>query len=442
MTTTTPELYGTKDYKRSRKAYCIECAFEYFVSLMVTDSFLAMLLRNIGVSESMIVIVSSLISLAFLFQFFAIFAVQKITNTKRFAIIFHFASQLVFMSLYLIPFLGFAKEAKAVLVIGGILLAYFGNYFVNSVIYRWGNSHVQPSRLGRYCATKEMISLISGMIVTIVIGYIMGIFTNQETQTLRSGGLIFAAIAILVFALSDLVCLLLIKNQIKPKEEVKESVPMKEVWKNTMGNKSFSNVVILYVIYTLGIYTTVGSIGAYKLDLLKGVDAVKALFWIQIINNVGVFSRFAFSRPFGKYSDKNSYAKGISLALIVAAIGYAVNIFTSPSTWYLIIVFTMLYSIHHAGASANFTNVTFSYVDKKYFVEASAIKNSIAGICGFGASILASMLVKAMEGGKEIFGVTVYAPQILSAISFVLFITAFLFNKLVIEKQKRIEFQV
>ena len=441
MTTTTPELYGTKDYKRSRKAYCIECAFEYFVALMVADSFLASLLRTIGVSDSMIVIVASLVSLAFLFQFFAIFAVQRITNTKRFAIIFHFASQLVFMSLFLIPFLGFATEVKAVLAIGGILLAYFGNYFVTSVIYRWGNSYVQPSRRGRYCATKEMISLISGSVATIGIGYVMGNFTNQNDLTLRNGGLIFAAIAILIFAVSDLICLLLIKNQIKPKEEVKKAVPMKEVWKNTLGNRNFVNVVILYVIYTVATYTTVGSIGAYKLNLLKGVDPIRALFWIQIINNVGVFSRFALSRPFGRYSDKNSYAKGISLALLIATIGYAINIFTSPSTWYLIIIFTMLYNIHHAGSSANFNNVTFSYVDEKYFVEASAIKNSIAGICGFGAAIFASTLVKAMDGGKEIFGVTVYAPQILSAISCTLMIAGYIFNKLVIEKQKRIEFQ-
>lgn len=417
----------------------MECAFEYFVALMMTDSFLAMLLRNIGFSENMIVIVSSLISLAFLFQFFAIFAVQKITNTKRFAIIFHFASQLVFMSLYLIPFLGFAKEAKAVLAIGGILLAYFGNYFVNSVIYRWGNSYVQHDRRGRYCATKEMISLISGMVVTIGIGYVMGIFTNQETQTLRGGGLIFAAISILIFALSDLTCLLLIKNQIRPAEEIKKAVPMKEVWKNTMGNRNFTNVVILYVIYTVGMYTTLGALGAYKLDLFKGVDPLRALFWVQVINNVGVFSRFAASRPFGKYSDKNSYAKGISLAMLLAAIGYAINVFTAPSTWYLIIIFTVLYYIHHAGASANFTNITFSYVDEKYFVEASAIKNSIAGICGFGVSLLASMLVKAMEGGKTLFGTTVYAPQVLSAFSCILFIGGFVFNKLVIEKQARIE---
>ena len=438
-TTVTPDVYASGDYKRSRKSYCIECAFEYFVSLMVTDSFLAMLLRTIGLSEELIVIVSSLISLAFLFQFFAIFVVQRITNTKRFVIIFHFASQLVFMSLYLIPFMGFGENIKGVLVIGGILLAYFGNYFVTSVIYRWGNSYVDPTRRGRYGATKEMISLISGMVVTVIIGYVMGIFTDKDTETLRGGGLIFAAIAILIFAVCDLICLLLIKNDIKPKTEKRTVVPMKEVLHNTLGNKNYRNVVILAVIFNVGVYTTLGSIGAYKIDLFERLDPIKFMFWVQIVNNAGVLTRFAVSRPFGRYSDKTSYAKGIELALLVGAVGYGINVFTTPDTWFLIILFTMLYHAYNAGTSANFLNITYSYVDEKYFVQASAIKNSIGGICGFGASLLASQLVKAMEGGKEIFGMTVYAPQILSLISCTLFVVGFLFTKLVIEKQKIIK---
>ena len=417
----------------------MECAFEYFVALMVTDSFLAMLMRTIGMGEDLIVIVSSLVSLAFLFQFFAIFVVQKITNIKVFVIIFHSLSQLVFMSLYLIPFIAGNTQFKSVLTIAGILLAYFGNYFVHSMIFKWGNSYVHPTKRASYSATKEMISLMSGLIVTLGVGYVMGIFTNKDTQTLENGGLIFAAIAIFIFAVCDLVCLLLIKNDVKPKNEVKNQAPAREVIKNTFGNKNFVSVIILTIIFHIGVYTTVGSIGAYKLDLFNNIDPVRALFWIQLVNNAGVLARFAVSKPFGKYSDKHSFTKGIELGLLIGCVAFAINAFTMPSTWFLIIVFTVLYNVYQAATSANFSNIIYSYVDEKYFVQASAIKNSIGGVCGFGASLLAAQLVKAMEGGKEILGVTVYAPQILSAISCVLFLGAFVFTKLVLEKQKVIK---
>ena len=91
--------FGSKVYKRSRKAYAMECTFEYFVSLLVTEAFLAKVLTSIGVSDGMIQIISTLIALSQLFQFFSIFVVQKITNTKRFVVLFHTIGQLLFMAL-------------------------------------------------------------------------------------------------------------------------------------------------------------------------------------------------------------------------------------------------------------------------------------------------------------------------------------------------------
>ena len=116
------DIFESREYKRSRSAYRLECMFEYFVTLLVTDAFLAKLLSEIGWSDSTVGIISSVVSLAILFQLFAIFMVQRITNTKRVAILFHTVGQLLFMSLYLIPFLPFAQEYKRMLVVPCILI--------------------------------------------------------------------------------------------------------------------------------------------------------------------------------------------------------------------------------------------------------------------------------------------------------------------------------
>jgi hypothetical protein len=62
--------FNTTQYKRSRGAYMAQCTFEYFVALVVSDAFLATLLSYMGFSDSVIGIISSLISVAFLFQLF------------------------------------------------------------------------------------------------------------------------------------------------------------------------------------------------------------------------------------------------------------------------------------------------------------------------------------------------------------------------------------
>lgn len=426
--------YDSPEYKRSRKAYLIECAFEYFVSLLVTDAFLAKLLKDIGMSDATIGIVSSLISLAFLFQFFAVFVVQRISNTKRFAIIFHCASQLFFMSLYFIPFLPTVEGSsyKHVLVIAGLLVAYFGNYLVTSVIYKWGNSYVEPHHRGRYSAGKEMVSLVSGMVVTLLVGFVMDSFEAADNL---HGGFIFAAIGILVFSICDFTCLMLIKNDKKPKVEKKDIVPLREVLRNTFGNKNFRHVLYLAILWDVGRYATVGFLGTYRLgELALTVGAV------QVINMIANAGRFCVSRPFGMFSDKFSYARGIELGMLIATLGFLAGMFTRPETWVLIVVHTLLYQSSHAGIVQNMNNVLFNYVENHYFVQASAIKNSIAGLCGFCTSLLASRLLQRIQdNGNTFLGMQLYGQQVLSFISFAILAVAMLYTHFVIAKQKSLE---
>ena len=63
------EIFDSKGYKVSRTAYIAQSTFDYFISLLVTDAFLAKLLSSMGIADSVIGIISSLISFAFLFQF-------------------------------------------------------------------------------------------------------------------------------------------------------------------------------------------------------------------------------------------------------------------------------------------------------------------------------------------------------------------------------------
>ena len=141
--------FQSPEYRRSRNAYTMECAFEYFVSLMISGAFLAKLLSHIGLDDALIGIISSFVSFAFLFQLGSIFIVQRLTRTKLFVVLFHTLSNLLFMSLYLIPFLPWAYEIKEGLVIFCVLAAYFGKYIENTILYRWANSYVDENFIYR-----------------------------------------------------------------------------------------------------------------------------------------------------------------------------------------------------------------------------------------------------------------------------------------------------
>ena len=68
----------------------------------------------------------------------------------------------------------------------------------------------------------------------------------------------------------------------------------------------------------------------------------------------------------GRYSDKRSYARGFELGLYFAAGAFLINVFTTRSTWFFVVVYTILYNCCVAGTNQNSYNITYSYVDSRF----------------------------------------------------------------------------
>ena len=404
-----------------------QCSVEYFVSLLVTDAFLAKLLTSIGISDALTGIISSFITLAFVIQLMSIFLVRVKMSTKKLVITFDTLSIFFFMLLYFIPFLPVSQTMKTVIVMISILMAYVGKYLILSICFKWANAFVEPTKRADYSATKEMISLFGGMIFTAVIGYIID---KYEGLGNLEGGFLFLAISVLILNICNFVCLAMIKKE-DASERAGDNQPLRVIAKHTLGNKNFRNVIILTVLWNLAIYFTVGFLGVFKTK-----DLCISVFAVQVINIAANFARLLISKPFGKYSDKTSYAKGFELGMVIAAAAFLINMFTTKTTWFLIVIYTVLYNCSVAGTNQNSFNIAYSYVDSKYITQAMAFKNSIGGLFGFGASLLGGKILAMIQAnGNQLFGINVYGQQVLSGISFIILVIAIIFTKKVIEKQ-------
>lgn len=402
------DIYDSAEYKRSRKAYTLQCAFEYFVAIMAGDAFLAKLLGAIGISDSLTGIISSFITLAFLFQLFTVACVSKIKNIKKTAIFFSTLSQVLFGCLYLIPFLGGGREYKTVLVIICVLAAYFGNYFVTSIIYKWGNSFVNPKNRAVFSAKKEIISLISGMVFTLLVGIVTD---KYEAAGNLNGGFLFSAISIFILSVCNFISLSSIKEQ--KNDAYEESITFLETVTYIRKNKGFLNAIIMSSLWDISRYMTLGFMGTYKTkELMFSLTAV------QLINVLSNMLRAVVSAPLGRFSDKHSYVKGMKLGFLIAAVGYSFNIFASPDSRWCVIIYTALFNMSLAGTNQNNFNIAYKYVDSKYLSQAMAIKNSISGVIGFLSSIVGGYILAFVQnGGNTLFGFHIYGQQVLSAIS-------------------------
>ena len=419
------EIFNSAEYKRSRKAYAAQCTFEYFVSLLVADAFLAKLLSSMGIRDSLIGIISSFISLAFIFQLLSLFVTSFPINRKRTVISFNIVSQLMFCSLYVIPFLPLGKELKTVLVILGVLIAYAGQYVAAPILYQWANSYVAPVHRAEYSAVKEMISLVSGIVFGSALGYVID---RYEGLGNINGAFLFIASAMLITAALNLASLMLIKGDGKKQEGASLDGVIKEI----LGNRKFRKLVVMTILWDCARYFSIGFMGVFKTK-----DLLLSVFAVQIINISGQIARMFLSVPFGIYSDKKGYAKGFELAAFIAAIGFLINIFITKNLWFLIILQTLCYNVSLAGTNQNSFNITYNYINPKYISQAMAIKNSIGGICGFVSALIAGKIVSHIrEAGNSLLGFSVLPQQVLSVISFVLAMAVVLYIKLEIEKEK------
>ena len=406
-----------------------QCTFEYLLSLLVTDAFLTKLLSHLGLDDTTIGIISSFITLAFVIQILSLFIYKLKVKSKTVTLIFYSISRLLFSSLYVIPFIPIGSATVKVVAMSFILVAYFSKYLILNVLYKWANSYVSPTKRASYSATKEIISIASGIIFTAAVGYI---FDAMEANGNIEHGFIMIAILAFTISAADIICLFLIKEEpIKPVQNG-ERKHFKDIIRNTLGNKNFRSVILFTVIYDVSVYMTQGFLGTFKVK-----DLLMSVFIIQIFNIVGNVTRMAVSRPLGRFSDKHSFAAGMSVSLAALAVAYLSVVFTTPKTWPLIAAYTILRAVATAGLNQNSFNIAYSYVDSNYITEALAIKNCIGGLGGFGASLLGSRILKYIQAnGNSIFGIHLYGQQFLASISFVLALVALAVMVFVVGKQK------
>lgn len=421
------DIFDTKAYRTSRNAYVMQCTFDYFFQILITDAFLAKVLKDIGLSDSLTGILSSLISLSFLFQLLVIPLISKLGKVRKAVMILDTLSQLMYIGIYAVPFLPFSFSVKAVAVTAMILFGYLFLYLNQQVCYKWGNSFVSPEKRGIFSNTKELISLLSGVVVTLAAGAVMDGFETKGNIHLA---FIITAVGMMFICIANFISLS--KMQDSELSESKTKHSFREIAEHTVANEKFRSVIILSVLSGCATYIMLGFMGTYKI-----IDLKFPIVTVQIINIAASLLRAVVSRPFGRYSDEKGYARGFYLGQILFLAGIVSGACTTAVTRWLIVPFTVLYHMSLAGTSNNTFNMAYSYVEEEYILHAMIINNSIKGVAGFLASIVGGRILSAVQNnGNSLFGMNIFGQQFLCILAVILTFTAIIYNKKVVFRQK------
>lgn len=414
-------------YKKSRFLYILEAAFEYFISLLVSGAFLAKVTKEIGMNDTLTGILTSFVSLGCGFQVIAIFLANK-RPVKRWVTILHSLNQLLFALIYLVPFINLTLTAKILLFIIFLLSGHIINNIVNSPKINWFMSLVDDNKRGRFTASKEMVSLISGTVFSFAMGSVVDHF---ELMGNLNGAFIVCGLC--VFGLMLLHSATLIFSKEKP-VETQEKIPTKQLLKELIKDKNLFKIILVSVLWNVTSYVATPFYGSYQINELGFT-----MTFVTILSAVGAVVRAIFSRPMGKFADKHSFASMLNICFAIVLVAFAFNVFTIPQNGKVFYpIYLILHSIAMAGINSATINLIYDYVDKEKRIGALALKSTFAGFAGFFATLIVSPLVSFVQAsGNSLWGISVYAQQVVSAISVVLLVLLILYLNLVVRKIKR-----
>jgi len=398
-----------------RICYIIEAMLEYFISLMVTGAYLARITSSLGFSDSLTGILSSFVSLGCVFQLGSISLFRNTRRVKKPIVLCHIVNQLFFGLVYLTPVLPLTPGQKTL----AFLVCFCGAYIIANLISppkaNWMISLIADKERGMFTARKEIVSLLGGMTFTYLTGSVIDWLeaSGQQRMTFVLGGIV-------IFVLMALHTCSLLPIEEKPRPASASSGRLKELWKNNM----YVRILPVTLLWHIATSSATPFYGAYQIKELGF-----SMTFISVLSIAYSLVRVAASPVFGRYADKHSFSRMVSLCFCIAAGGFLVNCFTVPENGKIFYtVYYCLSAISMAGINSALTNLIYDHVRGDSRRNALAISSALGGLAGFAATCLMSPVVAFIqEQGNRLFGLALYPAQFVSGVAFVLTVVVMLY---------------
>lgn len=422
-------FFCSRQGRTTRAVYIIESALDNCICAMAAGVFLTILLKRIGISDSLTGIITNLSTLACTMQMFAYGIAQKYRSVKRFVLSTYMIYHLLFLMLYVLPFLNLSRSVQITLFI----VCYLGGHMLNSVIYpnkfNWLMSYVPENQHGGFTANREIIVLISGMIFN----YGMSAWVDRLNASGRTDtSLLLCGATIALFSLLHLTSLSYASDAPCTSQGTSKQ-SFFELWKLSFADKKFRILLPVAIIYTAALCFSTSFYTVYQLQELHF-----SLKYIAFLTIAGAVARALVSRLLGRYADTRGWAKALTLAFSLYALGFLVNCFAVPKNGHWIfLIYTLLVSLGGAITGTGIHTIIFAYIPASIRTTSLGIYSAAGGIFGFLASLIGGAIIDWVQKNNNLlFGHTFYAQQVTTVITFCTLICLIFYMIFVVSKMK------
>lgn len=411
----------------SRISYYALCALNYISCLLLADVFLVDVLQYAGLDDGAIGIVNAATGFLSFVQILLLFVGHKIRNPKPLIFFGYGGMAVIFVLAHIFALLPLESQLKQVLIVASLMLGKLIVSFASPLLSSYIYTFISYQERGTVGATNNTVSLATAIVFTIAISEVRDYY--RESGNVEQG-LLVTAIFLAVVAVLTVISAITMRSTTEQPSDSKPVTGIMDVLRHTTGSKSFLYMLLFFIIWQIASTITGSFLGIYKINELGF-----SLSAIQIIGTVGNITTMLLARPMGKLADRRSHQLCLKLGLVGVIASFLIGAFTAPETAWLIVVYTALFGISNLALTSCFYNMLLEYIGPTYYMYGLSLVACISGICSFAISFLAAWLLETIQSmGNTLFGMTIYAQQILSAISAVMTLGLLAFAHFIITK--------
>jgi len=423
--------FASKEYVRTRRGYYAECAFTYLLGLTIADAFLAKYLHNMGMTDAVIGIISSVASFSYLFAVVEVGLNSHVHSLKKATIWSRTLKNVLLLPLYFIPFFSIDKEIKIILIVICLIGSNIAGHIGSDFYMKWVNYFVDHKTRASYFVGNNSISMFASIVYLLLCGYIVDHF--EEVDKIETAYLIMGSMMILM-GVGAFVSSMMMKDAPKFEGE-KSGKTLKQTWTYFKKNKSFLRLILLGFFGTIPGALIGGYLGTYKVQEL-GISVGT----LQVVNTFVLIMEATILPMFAKRVNSASAMKFNRMSMILRALTYLILVFTMPQTYWLMFVYMVLTGIAEASGGGSGTILMFDYLSDEYYVQCMAIRLCFLGIFGFLISLVgAKILATVQANGLELFGMNIYGQQLLALLAVLTYLVPIFYSYRVEKKKNDLE---
>jgi len=438
-----------KDFKESRICYTTADSAAQTITQLAGGTFLATIMSYSGISDANIGIITSLVSLAALSQ---LFLVNYFKRLKKYKLLVTATAlqRILFAVIYLIPMLAIGNLQKSFLI---VILYFVGQVFVQigtPASQDWIASLV-PSRLrGKYFTIKDATAVFVVSSAMLACGMILDYFKKRNILT----GFILIGLIIFILTMINVISFSKMKEpkisyinadgkemhgrlakRARENEKVEKEheqgiiAELKEAFLDRKFRKAFTVVCL----FTFAFYICLPFTPSYQIK-----DLHLPYTFIMLIGFIANLYRIYIMPKLGKLADRHGMAKVLRYTLFALGLNFLSTTFTVPQNAYpMLIVSSILASTAWAFVGIGLFGVQLDFFKNEKRMIWLTITSSLTGVLGFFVSILGGILLSYLQKASlHLFGMKIYAQQVLNLIGFLIIVYAVYYIKFHIETEK------